>query len=110
MTSPADYHMHTPLCRHAIGEPGEYAQAALAAGLDEIGFSDHAPMPQDDFDDWRMRASELQAYIEKVERARREFPQLTIRMGLEFDFIPGCESWIRELTARYPWDYLIGSV
>lgn len=110
MLSLADYHMHTPLCRHAVGEPGEYAQAALAAGLDEIGFSDHAPMPQDDFDDWRMRAADLDAYLDKVERARLAFPQLTIRMGLEFDFIPGYESWIRELTARYPWDYLIGSV
>ena len=26
MPLPADYHMHTPLCRHATGEPGEYAR------------------------------------------------------------------------------------
>jgi histidinol-phosphatase (PHP family) len=26
------------------------------------------------------------------------------------DFIPGCEDWIRDLAARYPWDYFIGSV
>ncbi len=110
MTVFADYHMHTPLCRHAVGEPAEYAQAALATGLDEIGFSDHAPMPQDDFDDWRMRAGDLDRYIAKVEQTRRQFPQLTIRLGLEFDFIPGYEDWIRELTARHPWDHLIGSV
>ncbi len=47
MKWPADYHMHTPLCRHATGEPGEYAARAIALGLTEIGFSDHSPMPQE---------------------------------------------------------------
>jgi len=110
MTLPPDYHMHTPLCHHAVGEPGEYAEQALKSGATEIGFSDHAPMPEDNFDDWRMRAADLELYIEKVERARREFPQLTIKLGLEVDYIPGYENWIRELAARYPWDYFIGSV
>ena len=40
---PADYHTHTPLCRHAEGEPEEFVDAAIAAGLDEYGISDHAP-------------------------------------------------------------------
>jgi len=110
MPQPADYHMHTPLCRHAVGQPGEYAQQALEAGLDEIGFSDHAPMPEDDFDDWRMRAADLDLYIEKVEETRRRYPQLRVKLGLEVDFIPGYEAWIRELAAHYSWDYLIGSV
>ncbi|MDB6056624.1 MAG: Histidinol phosphate phosphatase, partial [Verrucomicrobiales bacterium] len=41
--------MHTPLCRHASGEPTEYAAHALSVGLTEIGFTDHSPMRQDDF-------------------------------------------------------------
>lgn len=110
MIWPADYHMHTPLCFHAVGEPVELAAQAVAVGLDEIGFSEHSPMPNDDFDDWRMLDSAMPQYIASVERARREFPQLKIRMALEVDYIPGHEGWIRELTARHPWDYLIGSV
>jgi histidinol-phosphatase (PHP family) len=102
--------MHTPLCRHATGEPTEYARRALEIGLDEIGFSDHSPMPRDDFDDWRMRLDQLDDYVERVERARREHPRLTIKLGLEVDFLPGQEDWVRQLAARYPWDYLIGSV
>ena len=43
MIPTADYHMHTPLCGHALGEPFEYADQALKLGLTEIGFSDHAP-------------------------------------------------------------------
>src|SRR5512140_3732734 len=106
----ADYHMHTPLCRHAVGEPVDYAAQAVKLGFAEIGFSDHNPMPRDDFDDWRMRAADLPAYVEEVARARREHPGLTIKLGLEIDYLPGYEAWIRELAARYPWDYLIGSV
>lgn len=102
--------MHTPLCRHARGEPVDYARHALSIGLTEIGFSEHAPMPDDDFDDWRVLSSELGEYVEKVRRARRDFPQLTIRLALEVDYLPGYEDWIRELAAREPWDYLIGSV
>ena len=110
MAPPADYHMHTPLCHHASGEPVEYAARAVALGLTEIGFSDHSPMRQDNFDEWRMNFDKLAEYVEKVERARKEFPQLTIRLALEVDYLPGQEEWIRELAATYPWDYFIGSV
>ena len=102
--------MHTPLCHHAKGEPTEYAAQALRVGLSEIGFSDHSPMPRDDFDDWRMAGSDLDTYVTKVAQARRDHPDLSIKLGLEVDYIPGQEDWIRGLAARHPWDYLIGSV
>ncbi len=107
---PADYHMHTPLCRHATGEPREYAARAVELGLPEIGMSDHSPMPRDEFDDWRMRLDQLDAYVDSVEQARKDFPRLTIRLALEVDFLPGGEDWVRDLAARHPWDYFIGSV
>jgi histidinol-phosphatase (PHP family) len=110
MSLPADYHMHTPLCRHATGEPAEYAKRALAIGLTEIGFSDHSPMPREDFDNWRMFDRQLDEYVARVRQAQKDFPKLTIRLALEVDYLPGHEAWIRELAARHPWDYLIGSV
>jgi histidinol-phosphatase (PHP family) len=107
---PADYHMHTPLCRHAVGEPVEYAAHAIKMGLSEIGMSDHSPMEKDDFDEWRMRFDQLDEYVEKVRKAQRDYPNLRIKLSLEVDYIPGYESWIRDLAARHPWDYFIGSV
>ena len=80
MTLPADYHMHTPLCRHAVGEPTELAAQAIKVGLKEIGSSDHSSMPQDDFDDWRMKAMELDEYVAKVEQARRTHPRQCRRL------------------------------
>lgn len=105
----ADYHLHTPLCHHATGWPVEFATRAAALGLDEIGFADHAPMPAH-FDDWRMLREELPRYFEEIEKARAAFPRLTIRLGLECDYLAGCEGWIEELRGMAEWDYFIGSV
>ncbi|MEI8290155.1 MAG: histidinol-phosphatase HisJ family protein [Verrucomicrobiota bacterium] len=110
MSLPADLHMHTPLCRHATGEPVDYARQALSLGLTEIGFSDHSPMPREDFDNWRMFDRQLDEYVTKVRLAQKTFPQLAIRLALEVDYLPGHEDWIRQLAARHPWDYFIGSV
>ena len=107
---PADYHMHTPLCRHAVGEPSEYAARAVELGLREIGLSDHSPMDRDDFDNWRMRFDQLDEYVEKVRKAQRDYPTLEIKLGLEVDYLPGYEDWIRKIAAAHPWDYFIGSV
>jgi histidinol-phosphatase (PHP family) len=104
-----DYHMHTPLCRHAEGWPLELATQARALGLAEIGFSDHNPMPET-LDDWRMDLSELPAYIAEVERARAALPGYPIRLSLECDYLAGQERWLEKTAALAPWDYLIGSV
>jgi histidinol-phosphatase (PHP family) len=107
---PADYHMHTPACRHAIGEPAEYAAHARAVGLSEIGFSDHSPMPRDDFDNWRMRLDQLDEYVEKVRRVQKDSGGLVVKLALEVDYLPDQEEWIADLASRHPWDYFIGSV
>ena len=53
---------------------------------------------------------QLDEYVAKVRQAQKDFPQLTIRLALEVDYLPGHEDWIRGLAARHPWDYFIGSV
>ena len=93
-----------------MGEPTELAAQAVRVGLSELGFSDHSPMPRDDFDDWRMRAKDLDTYVAAVEQARRAHPDLSIKLALEVDYIPGYEEWIQDLAGRHPWDYFIGSV
>lgn len=101
--------MHTPLCGHATGHPREYAAEAVRKGLKEIGFSEHNPMPEK-FDDWRMDLADFPAYLHMVGEARAEFSQLPIRLGLECDYLPGKEGWIRELSKKADFDYLIGAV
>ncbi len=108
---PADYHTHTPLCRHAVGTPEEYVDAALAAGLSEYGIADHAPQRPEPFDDWRMFEAELPAYFAWIERACvHAAGRIPVRAGLECDWLEGCGEWIADLSSRFEWDYLIGSV
>lgn len=104
-----DYHVHTPLCRHAQGTPVEMAAQAVSLGLSELGFADHNPMPEP-FDDWRMLREELPQYFTHIETARAQYPELTIRLGLEVDYLDDCEHWWDELRALASWDFWIGSV
>jgi histidinol-phosphatase (PHP family) len=109
LSSLADYHVHTPLCHHATGWPVDFARRAVELGLGELGFADHSPMPEK-FDDWRMLLQDLPRYVAAVETAREKFPELTIRLGLECDYLGGREAWIEELRGMVDWDYFIGSV
>lgn len=108
---PVDYHMHTPLCKHATGEPEEYVLRAIERGIGEIGFSDHNPMP-----DWydpmsRMARVEFSRYEAMVRAVQRRFAgRIAIRFGIEADFHPGTEDYVREFLASAPFDYAIGSV
>ena len=103
-----DYHMHTRLTDGTM-EPVDYARVAIARGLDEICCTDHAPLG-DRETDWTMKLADLDTYVGWVRDAQRQFPELPIKLGLEVDFFPGREDWIRELAGLYPWDFILGSV
>lgn len=112
MSTPVvDFHMHTPLCGHAVGEPREYAVRAMEAGLSEIGFSDHAPLVAYPDPTVAMRLDQLPQYHKMIENVRQQFAsKLAIKVALEADFIVGYEDQTRAMLAGYPYDYVIGSV
>ena len=68
MNLPPDYHMHTHLCRHAVGTATEVAAHAVQLGFTEIGFSEHCPMPRDDWDEWHIYQRDLDTYVAQVDR------------------------------------------
>jgi len=101
-----DLHNHTPLCKHAVGEPREYVKAAINAGAKYFGFSDHAPMKFDEA--YRMEFGQMQGYENEILRLRDEFSgQIEILLGYEMDFLDG---FMDERVFSRKVDYLIGSV
>jgi len=104
-------HMHTPLCRHAQGEPSEYAEEALRKGLKGITVTCHAPLPEGYSPNVRMYREQWQEYVDLVAATREAYAgRLDVMLGIESDFMPGLESWLEELHARDPLNYVIGSI
>lgn len=104
-------HCHTPLCKHAFGQPGEYAARAEARGLRGIIITCHAPLPDGLGIDHRMAPEEFETYVDLVARARAEFAgRVDVRLGLESDYFPGVEAWAEKLHARVPLHHVLGSV
>jgi len=111
-----DYHTHNARCGHAIGQMAEYIDAAIALGIDEIGLSDHSPiLHMGDHDQpmpsTTMAMSQLSGYMTEVAELRDHYAdRITVRLGIESDFIEGLEDRFRALWHTYPLDYVLGSV
>ncbi|MBF8669929.1 histidinol-phosphatase [Pseudomonas putida] len=104
-----DSHSHTVYSKHATGSVDELVRASIAAGVRTLTITDHAPFPVDTNN--RLLASELDRYFADIERTRTAYQgQITLLQGLEFDYMPGTEAFTRDLMARYPLDFAIGSV
>jgi histidinol-phosphatase (PHP family) len=114
----ADYHMHLRNDREEIAHDtwsvDPFVDAARAAGVDEIGFTEHIYYFKQTRSLWSSPYQaercvyDVAAYVQAIVEARGR--GLPVKLGLEVDYVPGREEEMRELLAPYPWDYLLGSV
>lgn len=107
----ANYHTHTPLCRHATGSPEEYVRAALRRGYDVLGFSDHTP--------WkyatpgfvsriRMLPEDLEGYVRSIQALQRRYDgRIRLPIGLEAEYFPAYLDWLLAEKERLGIRYLI---
>lgn len=104
-----DSHCHTPLCRHAVGEPEEYAAIAMQRGLAGLTITCHGPTSREW--DYCMRSEQWPEYLRLCGRARAAFAgQIDVRTGVECDFMPGMESYWSDFLDRYDLSHVLGSV
>jgi histidinol-phosphatase (PHP family) len=104
------YHTHT---RWSDGKCSveDHVQAARAAGLDEVGISDHLLLPPDGRTAaWSMSADRLPDYVDTVREAARRHRSVRVRLGIEADFLPETVAALAGLLGSHPFDYVIGSV
>lgn len=104
---PPDYHTHTRLCRHAEGEPYAYWAAAQALNLPEMAVTDHAPNPFGVDPKHRMTMEDFPQYVDWIAEAQNHGRVL---FGIEADYFPGCERFLSEWLAQYPFDLVLGGV
>lgn len=106
----ANYHTHTFRCGHAIGTEREYIENAIKAGLKELGFSDHVPMPFPDGheSDFRMKIADIGNYVSTLKALRDEYSdRIKIFIGYEAEYYPAYFDSMLELITGYDIDYLI---
>ena len=104
-------HTHTPLCKHAVGEPEEYAQVAWERGLHGLLVTCHNPMPDGFAAHVRMEAEQLDEYVAMVARAHETWAgRVDVRLGLEADFFPGYERWVEQQLKAWDFEYVLGSI
>lgn len=82
-----DYHVHTWFS-DGKGAPEEYIGPAVAAGLKEIGFSEHLTLFRGKLD-WSMDAPEIEPYVRHIEALKESVTGIIVKTGLEVDFFPG---------------------
>jgi histidinol-phosphatase (PHP family) len=112
-----DYHLHlrpdepdTPPERYFTAENvARYREAAAAAGIEELGVSEHVYRFTQALELWRhpfwreQARDDLDAYCEFAAAAG-------LRVGVECDFVPGAEDRTANLLEARPFDYVVGSV
>jgi histidinol-phosphatase (PHP family) len=112
-----DYHLHlrpddegTPAEDYfTVANVDRYLAAAAAAGIGELGVSEHVYRFRQALELWRHplwvenAVDDLDAYCEFV----RATP---LKLGIECDFIPGAEERIEALLGPRDFDYVVGSV
>lgn len=104
-------HSHTPLCKHADGEPLEYAAVAEARGLKGLHVTCHNPMPSGFSASVRMAESEFDEYVDLVAKATDEMAgRVDVRLGLEADYFEGFEAYLEKQLASAEFHFVLGSV
>lgn len=110
----ADVHNHT-LISHGEASAAQMHKAARRLGLAWYGFSEHSPLPpgyacplyHGDL------AGDFPGYVEEVLALRAHSPlpgAPRVLLGMELDWIPSRMPYMRELAARWPFDYVIGGL
>jgi histidinol-phosphatase (PHP family) len=110
-----DLHTHHYRCGHAEGEIRDYIESAIAGGLVAIGISDHSPYFASSEDQAQpliaMGKSEFPHYVAEILQLKEEYkPKIDVLLGVESDFFPEFAEIYRAEYAKYPFDYIIGSV
>ena len=104
-------HCHTPLCKHSIGSPEDFADVAEQRGLRGLIVTCHNPLPRGCSPEIRMAAEEFTDYLDMVDRARRKRAgRVDVRLGLEADYLPGYHGWLKRQLRSAVFDYVLGAI
>lgn len=99
-----NYHTHTELCGHAIGNVDDYVRAAIGYGFNILGMSDHGLMPPG-VKRLYMNQEIFKNYLLEIDNAIEKYPQIKIYKALEIEYFRGDDGFYKKLLDKL--DYMI---
>lgn len=108
-----DGHTHTEYCPHGTIEDVEVCiQKAIQLGFTSYSLTEHAPLPKEFIatcggqlsiiEECAMAAHDLDHYFAKGQKLQKKYAsEIQIELGFELDYLPGFESYTRDLLAEY---------
>ena len=105
----ADMHRHTWFSTDSEACPRDMADEAVRKGLKTICFTDH--FDKDDLEWGEEGIFDVDAYFVEMQKLQEEYAgKLNIRIGIELGLRTYLKDYYEELTKKYPFDFVIGSV
>ena len=110
-----NYHTHTVLCGHAVGRVEDYIKKAIELNMEEIGMSDHNPVPEYlmserdrkyNWCDQFMSINEFESnYLKELDDCINKYQdKIKIYKGLECEYLPSKKEYYEFLKSKL--DYL----
>lgn len=108
----ADIHTHTQFS-HAMNSVEEMYNMAKEKGLEIYGFSEHSPRPAGYSypNDYQAKlVASFPTYIKEVQALCRNSSSPKVLLGLEIDYIPAEQDFMKKAIAAADYDYIIGGL
>ena len=105
-----NYHTHTWRCHHAEPDERAYIEAAIAAGVQVLGFSDHTPypFPPEHVSWFRMTVEEAPQYFRLIRELRDEYAdRIEIHVGVEAEYYPAYFPAMVDLLRENGCEYML---
>lgn len=104
----ADCHMHTRFSTDSEAEPEEMIESAIQKGLRAVCITDHEDKDYPNPEEFRI---DFARYVPKIAELREKYRgRIEVRTGVEIGLQPHLGDYYEQLTRKYPFDFVIGSV
>lgn len=109
----SDCHMHTSFSTDSSTAPETMVEGAIEKGLRAVCMTDHLDLDYPFYEDTGENAFifDVEDYFQKLTELRKKYAgQIEVRIGIELGLQPHLGKFCREITEKYPFDFVIGSV